>query len=142
MIWRWIGILGGLLVSGQVVADPQMTQALNGFRAENNRAPVSFSDTLEQAALRHADDMVRAGIFSHTGSDGSDVAARVSSVGYGWCVVAENIAKGQRDLAEVMKAWAESPGHRRNMLSADVTEFALVEGDDNTWVMVLARPGC
>ena len=142
MTWRGAALAGLLFTAGQVAADPGMTQALNTLRAENDRAPVSYSETLEKAAKRHADDMDRAGLFSHTGSDGSDVGARVSDAGYGWCVVAENIAKGQLNLAEVMQAWAESPGHRRNMLSREVTEFALIEGAGKTWVMVLAAPGC
>jgi uncharacterized protein YkwD len=132
----------GLFLAMPAMANPQSTAALNAMRAENGRAPVTYSALLEQAAARHARDMVQSGQFSHKGSDGSDIAERVSATGYGWCVVAENIAKGQRDLGEVMQAWADSPGHRKNMLSRDVTEFALVEGPDFTWVMVLAAPGC
>ncbi len=128
--------------AGIAQADTEATQALNELRAQNGRDAVSYSIVLEQAARGHARDMARNGIFSHTGSDGSDVAQRVSETGYGWCVVAENIAKGQRDLDEVMQAWADSPGHRQNMLSPDVTEFALVDETGFIWVMVLAAPGC
>lgn len=131
-----------VLWATHVASDPQMTQALNALRSENRLAPVAFSVPLETAAQRHAQDMAQAEIFSHTGSDGSDVSQRVSDTGYGWCVVAENIAKGQQSLAEVMQAWADSPGHRRNMLSDEVTEFALVLGQEDIWVMVLAAPGC
>lgn len=123
-------------------ADSESTRALNDLRADAGRASVSYSDLLARAAERHADDMLRTGQFSHTGSDGSSVADRVSAEGYGWCVVAENIAKGQSDLEEVMAAWAASPGHNQNMLSNEVTEFGLIRGEGNTWVMVLARPGC
>lgn len=130
------------LAATQGGANPASTGAINQLRAEDGLAPVGFSDQLAVAAARHAEDMLQARIFSHTGSDGSSVADRVAATGYGWCVVAENIAQGQRDLAEVMEAWAESKGHRRNMLSPDVTEFALVEGAGAIWVMVLARPGC
>ena len=116
--------------------------ALNALREENEQPPLIFSEILETAALRHARDMAQKDFFSHTGSDGSDVADRVRRAGYNWCTVAENIAQGQMDLEEVMEDWANSPGHLRNMLSADVTEFALVEGDNAIWVMVLAAPGC
>ncbi|MFK7763080.1 MAG: CAP domain-containing protein [Roseobacter sp.] len=131
-----------VLWATHAASDPQMTQALNTLRSENSLEAVAFSAPLEVAAQRHANDMAQAGIFSHTGSDGSDVSRRVSDTGYAWCVVAENIAKGQQSLEEVMQAWAASPGHRRNMLSDEVTEFALVLGEDDIWVMVLAAPGC
>lgn len=123
-------------------ADPVATQVLNEYRSQNGQAPVQYSRTLEAAATGHALDMARAGFFDHRGSDGSDVAGRVRRVGYGWCFVAENIAKGQISLGAVMTDWANSPGHRRNMLDARAREFALVEGPDRIWVMVLAAPGC
>ena len=123
-------------------ADPDKTSSLNALRAANGLSVLTYSSRLEQAALLHADDMLRARHFSHTGSDGSDVGQRVSRTGYGWCVVAENIAQGHRNLKEVLGAWVDSPGHRANMLSSEVTEFAVVEGGGYIWVMVLARPGC
>lgn len=118
------------------------TRALNAYRAENARAPLAYSMTLQSAAEAHAQDMAARGFFDHRGSDGSDVGARVSRQGYGWCFVAENIAKGQPSLADVMQAWAGSQGHRRNMLSRQAQEFALVEVPGRIWVMVLAAPGC
>lgn len=137
--------LGFVLVAALAsagVADPAATAALNDYRAAEGRAPLAYSDTLAAAALAHAEDMAARGFFDHAGSDGSSVAQRVSRQGYGWCVVAENIAKGQVSLAEVMQGWAASPGHRRNMLSREVREFALVEAPGRIWVMVLAAPGC
>ncbi|SNS21510.1 CAP domain-containing protein [Antarctobacter heliothermus] len=114
-------------------------QALNAFRAENGLGPVSTNPQLEKAAQSHARDMARSGIFDHRGSDGSDPLVRVQRAGYSACYVSENIARGQRSLSEVMVAWANSPGHRRNMLSDSASEFALVRGAGDNWVMVLGR---
>lgn len=139
---RFMVAVSLILTPPSAVANPQMTRAINDLRAANDLEALQFSNALEAAAARHAKDMAQADMFSHTGSDGSDVGSRVTDAGYGWCVAAENIAQGQRDLAEVMKAWADSPGHRRNMLSPEVTEFAVVEGANYIWVMVLAAPGC
>lgn len=135
-------VLGLLVLLSPASADPQKTSALNAIRAAGGVSAVTYSDRLQQAAQTHADDMLQARLFSHTGSDGSDVGARVSRTGYGWCVVAENIAQGHRNLQEVMEAWTASPGHYANMISPEVTEFAVVEGGGYIWVMVLARPGC
>lgn len=118
------------------------TQNLNAFRAEHGLPPLAYSRKLEKAARHHAKDMVRGGFFSHQGSDGSGIGDRVRGVGFRWCTVAENIAKGQRSLGQVMQSWQDSLGHRRNMLHREVSEFALVHGDGSIWVMVLARPGC
>ena len=140
---RFVFILTYLLLSATLAAaDAQKTKALNSVRASAGLSALRYSSTLEAAAVRHANDMLRARFFSHTGSDGSSVAQRVARAGYSWCFVAENIAQGQPSLSQVMKAWAASPAHRANMLSREVTEFALVQGDGYIWVMVLARPGC
>ena len=134
VLWCWLAIGAG--------ADPLATQALNSYRADKGRAPLAYSDRLENAARAHAQDMAARGFFDHRGSDGSNVGQRVSRQGYGWCFVAENIAKGQRSMADVVQAWANSRGHRRNMLSRQAREFALVEAPGRIWVMVLAAPGC
>jgi uncharacterized protein YkwD len=140
---RWAGFIASpLLVAGAAYADPVATRALNDFRATAGLGALAYSEALEEAARAHAEDMASHGFFSHTGSDGSTVSQRVSRTGYGWCVAAENIAMGQGGLAEVIAAWAGSPGHRANMLSRDVGEFAMVEAPGRIWVMVLAAPGC
>jgi uncharacterized protein YkwD len=84
--------------------------------------------------------LVRREYFDHTGSDGSTIGDRLNAQGY--CFAAENIAKGQSSLDEVMESWANSSGHRKNMVHKKVTEFALARADGNIWVMVLGRPGC
>ncbi|MDC0659790.1 CAP domain-containing protein [Leisingera sp. SS27] len=115
---------------------------VNGLREGSGLPPLAYSAALEQAALAHAGDMARNGFFSHTGSSGSTLGTRLTRAGYGWCAAAENIAKGQPGLTEAMASWQASRGHRKNMLSREVTEVAVARGAGNIWVMVLARPGC
>ncbi|PCJ09509.1 MAG: serine protease [Rhodobacteraceae bacterium] len=116
--------------------------SINTLRATKNLTGLQYSTKLEKVARRHAEDMARNGFFSHTGSDGSGIGTRLIRSGYGWCTAAENIASGQRTLAEVMRSWSRSPGHRKNMLNKKISEFALVQTSDKIWVMVLAQPGC
>lgn len=124
-------------------AEPEeAARALNALRAEKNRPPLGWSAGLQRAAAAHAQDMAARGYFSHQGADGSSAGTRARAAGYGWCFVAENIAKGQPDLASVMAAWDASRGHRKNMLARDAQEFALARAPGNIWVMLLARPGC
>ncbi|GFE48489.1 hypothetical protein So717_02420 [Roseobacter cerasinus] len=139
---RWCVLLFSVLLGAAAAADPRATDVLNDYRAAAGRASLTYSAALEAAALAHARDMARVGFFDHRGSDGSGVGERVARQGYGWCFVAENIAKGQGSLDAVMQAWAGSRGHRRNMLSRQAREFALVEAPGRIWVMVLAAPGC
>lgn len=129
--------------SGKVenVGDVAMAK-VNAIRARKGLAALRPDDKLTSAAETHARDMIRRSFFSHTGSDGSTIGNRARTHGYGPCVIAENIAKGHPRLDQVLAAWMGSRGHRRNILHADVTEFALVRGSGNVWVMVLGRDGC
>ena len=115
---------------------------VNTERARNGRGAVALSPKLTRAAAAHVGDMAKNGYFSHTGANGSSIGDRVRRQQYGFCFVAENIAKGQGTLDEVLRGWMASPGHRRNMLHKSAAEFGLVRGPGNLWVMVLGRPGC
>ena len=133
-----IYVLALLLMAVPAAADPAATRAINGVRAGTGKPALIYSTRLEKAAQAHANDMARWGFFAHEGSNGSAVSDRVSAQGYKWCFVAENIAKGQRDLAQVMQSWTKSKGHFRNMVHKDVREFGLARAKGNIWVMVLA----
>lgn len=125
-------------VSSAAEAKREFVQMVSQFRAGAGLGPVAVSRKLEQAAAKHADDMARRGFFSHTGSDGSSVGKRAKRVGYRYCRIVENIAKGQASSADVMRDWAKSPGHRQNMLDPKVKEIGVAKGAGNTWVMVIA----
>ncbi len=139
----FFGILGAVflgLLGMPAIANPAATKAINELRAGGGVPPVAYSPKLEAAAKAHALDMARQGYFAHEGRDGSSVGDRVRAQGYTWCFVAENIAKGQRDLDEVMQGWTDSPGHYANMVNKNAAEVGVFEGPDRIWVMVLGAP--
>lgn len=123
-------------------ADQAAQAAVNAFRADKGRAPLSYSDDLQAIARAHARDMAQGGFFSHAGSDGGGLADRLRAGGYRFCFVAENIAKGQDTLEAVMQSWTGSAGHRKNLIHRRATEFGLARAPGDIWVMVLATPGC
>lgn len=126
-------------VAAVSVPSGNMTAMLNTARAQQGRGPLREDARLSRAARAHAQDMVANGYFSHTGANGSDLSDRARAAGYG-CVAAENIAWGQKSEADVMTAWMNSPGHRRNILLGDVVDFGIGSADTH-WVMLLGR-GC
>ena len=107
-----------------------------------DRAPVRHSPQLQRIAAAHAQDMARNGFFSHTSSNGDSLAGRARSNGYAFCYMSENIARGQTTVAEVMEDWANSRGHRRNMMNSKASEFGLARAKGDHWVLVLGKPGC
>ena len=53
----------------------------------------------------------------HRRPDGSEFYTAFDELGVVYTTAAENLAAGQRSPAEVVRAWMESPGHRRNVLN-------------------------
>jgi len=137
-------ITAAFLLGTQVNADParDVAQLTNSYRAQIGLPPLRVSQHLERVAQAHGEDMVRNRFFSHWGSDGSDVGDRALRDGYGYCVIAENIAQGHRSAREVAKGWMKSSGHRQNMLDHQVTEIGVTRSRKNTWVMVLGSRSC
>lgn len=122
------------------------SQRLCGTTTMSAQAALTWDTQIEQAALFHSGWMQSNNTFSHEGADGSDPGTRVTNTGYNWNSVAENIAAGQDSIDSVIDAWLDSPGHCRNIMSANVTQIgmALVDGDNSNsyqtyWTMVLAR---
>jgi uncharacterized protein YkwD len=86
--------------------------------------------------------MLKYDFFRHHGPGNTTPGSRARSQGYRFCRITENIAQGQKTLDIVFKAWMNSPKHRHNILDSRVTEFSLVWGPGNIWVMDLGRRGC
>ena len=100
----------------------QMLNALNNHRLANGLGLAMYSDTLEQAAQSHAQDMYVRGFFSHTNPDGDEPLDR--AIASGFCnpaLAGENIAFGQDSVSDVQSGWEGSPSHNANMLHAQVT---------------------
>lgn len=108
-------------------------------------APVAWHCELELAAQAHSEDMARHNFFSHTGSDGLRIAARVGATQYDWGQVGENIAAGYNSAAKVVQAWLDSPSHCQTMMSPRYHDMgvyvALPSGADyaDYWTMVMAK---
>ena len=137
-LWLFFIFLAGMAVTA--AANPDATKKLNDLRALKGVAAVAYSTKLEAAAKAHALDMAKHGYFAHEGRNGSSVGDRVKKQRYKWCFVAENLAKGQRDLNQVMQGWAQSPRHYSNMINHNAKEFGIFQGPDRIWAMVLAAP--
>ncbi len=92
-----------------------MLKAVNDDRKKEGVNPLCYNDKLNQAALKHSNDMRKNKFFSHTGSDGSAPSLRSSREKYNYRSTGENIAT-QWDILEIHDMLMNSSGHRRNIL--------------------------
>jgi uncharacterized protein YkwD len=96
-------------------AESEVIRLTNQERARNGCRAARHEPKLSTSARRHSQDMARNDFFSHTGSDGSDFSTRAKRAGYNHAM-SENIAKGHRTAAEVVKGWMGSTSHRTAIL--------------------------
>jgi uncharacterized protein YkwD len=106
----------------------ETARIIDEVRAAHGLPPYVYNETLAQAAQAHADDCASRGWCSHTGSDGSDIKARIIRAGYAPAGWAECWAQS-RDPNHAVEMWMdETPPndpHRRTLLSTWVTEIGI-----------------
>ena len=145
--------LVGLLAFGTIACAPQAQKSgssllaqVNAQRANAGVGPLAWCPALSRAAYAHSGDQASHNAMSHTGTDGSDTAARAARFGYaGWTALAENVAAGYNSEAEVLNAWMNSSGHRANILSPILTHMgsgSAVSGNGTRyWTQDFGRSG-
>lgn len=110
---------------------------LNAYRAKAGRAPLSPNSRLASAAGAQCGIMIAHGRIGHVFGAGTSFGERMRSAGIGPGYQAENVARGQQSVAEVMQAWMKSRGHRRNMLDPKMSAFGIAF-KGGYWALVLA----
>jgi uncharacterized protein YkwD len=98
---------------------------LNVERTSRGLTPLKSNRYLLKAARRYSHLMVQERFFAHVSPEGSTLVTRVRKGtkylrgAHSW-TLGENLAWGSGDLAtpaNTVRAWMNSPGHRRNVLT-------------------------
>lgn len=105
--------------------DASARRLINAYRSRRGLGPVRVDPTLANTAAEHALDLARSGLTGHSGSDGSNPADRALRNGYVFDNIGENASAGRTDLDDVIRAWIDSPGHRRNLTLHPASDFGL-----------------
>lgn len=113
---------GGTEASGAVA---KVVELVNAERGKAGCSPVKVNTALTEAAQNHSEDMASSGNMSHTGSDGSSPADRITRAGYSWSTYGENVAHGYSTPEQVMAGWMSSPGHKENILKCGFEEIGV-----------------
>ncbi|WP_406337529.1 CAP domain-containing protein [Streptomyces sp. NBC_00649] len=106
-------------------ATARVLTLVNNERSKAGCSPLKMNAKLTKAAQDHSKDMASHRNMSHTGSDGSSPADRITRAGYSWSSYGENVAYGYSTPEKVMAAWMSSPGHKRNILDCSFKEIGI-----------------
>lgn len=127
-------------------------ELVNRERTERGLAPLTQQAALNEAAQKHAQDMLERNYYSHTSLEGDTVRDRYMEAGGSrWKLVAENIARCQgcpsppteNRVEQLHQGWMNSPPHRENILRSglDAFGFGIVIGSDQTLYAVQTFAG-
>jgi len=115
----------------------QLYMLTNQARAAAGVRPVQWDSELAAAALNHCIRMAAEGSISHRYRSESDLSERAALAGAHFSFIAENVAFGPY-AASIHQGWLNSPGHRANMLDAEVDSvgIAVVAGRGGIYAVV------
>ncbi|MCM3725506.1 CAP domain-containing protein [Neobacillus cucumis] len=114
------------VTSGSVSQYVQQVIDLTNQQRTKNGLPALKADTqLSGVAQKKAVDMQQNHYFSHTSPTYGSPFDMMRDFGVTYKSAGENIAQGQRTPQEVVTAWMNSEGHRKNILSANFTHIGV-----------------
>lgn len=101
----------------------QVVALVNQERSALGLNALTLESTVSAAAQLRAEECATS--FSHTRPNGSSCFTALQEMGIDYRGAAENIAYGQRTPQEVVNAWMNSDGHRKNILNGKYTEIGI-----------------
>lgn len=103
----------------------EVVKLVNAERAKAGLQPLKENWELSRVARYKSQDMIDKNYFSHTSPTYGSPFQMMKDFGISYQAAGENIAAGQRTPAEVVQAWMNSEGHRKNILSPSYTEIGV-----------------
>lgn len=104
----------------RAAAEARVVAAVNATRAGAGLPPLETSAELTAAARRHSEAMLAAGVLAHVLPGSGTPADRLHRARIAFALALENVAMGASALS-AHRAAEESPAHRQNILSREVT---------------------
>ena len=136
-----------------VTLNTSFATLMNGVRATNGVADLTYDSRVGQAAQNHANDMVVNNYFSVTipGSDNGsgdlrDIGDRVTDAGYSWVDIEQLIAQGEFSTAEAFAAFGAQTCDAVGTICLTqngFTNFGIAKagtGSNQKWVFVMVEP--
>ncbi|PLS02442.1 CAP domain-containing protein [Neobacillus cucumis] len=115
--------------------EQKVVDLTNQERAKNGLPALKADTTLSKMAHEKARDMSANNYFSHTSPTYGSPFDMMKKFGITYSYAGENIAMGQQTPQEVVNAWMNSEGHRKNILSPNFNYIGVgYVAQGNYWV--------
>lgn len=121
--------------------EKQVLTLLNQERSKGGLSPLKGDySQLNASARTKAKDMAENNYFSHQSPTLGSPFDQMRSMGVKYSAAGENIAQGQQTPQEVIQAWMNSEGHRKNIMSPEFTHCGVgYVTKGNNWVQQFVK---
>lgn len=115
----------------------------NEQRVSAGLAPLSYNETLADAARRKAANMIEENYWAHNSGSGKSPWYWFDQAGYKYLHAGENLAKDFGSADRMMNAWMNSPTHKENIVNAKYKDIGVavvpgtLQGQDTVLVVQL-----
>ena len=103
----------------------QVLDLVNAERTKRGISALTLDSNLSSVATKKSQDMVNKNYFDHTSPTYGSPFDMMKQFGISYRTAGENIAKGQKTPQEVVTAWMNSEGHRKNILNPNFTNLGV-----------------
>ena len=103
----------------------QVLDLVNAERTKRGIFALTLDSNLSSVATKKSQDMVNKNYFDHTSPTYGSPFDMMKQFGISYRTAGENIAKGQKTPQEVVTAWMNSEGHRKNILNPNFTNLGV-----------------
>ncbi|MEW9501918.1 CAP domain-containing protein [Jeotgalibacillus marinus] len=105
--------------------EQQVVDLTNAERSKEGLAPLQLDVELSKVAKDKSKDMQQNQYFDHNSPTHGSPFDMMKEYGVSYKSAGENIAMGQGSPEEVVQAWMNSEGHRKNIMSSSYTHIGV-----------------
>lgn len=105
--------------------ESKVIELTNAERQKNGLNALKSDNPLSNVAQAKSNDMQQKNYFSHTSPTYGSPFDMMRDFGVNYSSAGENIAMGQQTPEQVVQAWMDSEGHRKNILNGTFTHIGV-----------------
>ncbi len=113
------------LAASTLTVEEEVVQLVNQERAKYGLKPLTSNWEVARVARYKSQDMINKNYFDHNSPTYGTPFQMMKNFGITYKTAGENIAAGQTTAQAVVKAWMNSEGHRKNILSSSYTQIGV-----------------
>ena len=103
----------------------EVVDLVNIERAKAGLNPLTLDSSISNVATKKSQDMIDDNYFSHNSPTYGSPFDMLKKFGISYKTAGENIAMGQKTPKEVVNAWMNSEGHRKNIMNPNFSKIGV-----------------